>query len=54
MYIKLTDYTGTLQDGDALLMSHDEFVSGGKNITGVPVSVTPDGSEPVETEMEEL
>ena len=31
-------------------MSHDEFVSGGKDIIGVPVCITPDGNEPVEQE----
>ena len=54
MYIKLIDYTGSLQDGEVLLMSHDEFVNGGKNIEGVPVTVTPDGNEPVEIEENEI
>ena len=29
-----------------ILMSADEFVKGGKNIRGVPVCITPDGTEP--------
>ena len=33
-----------------LLMSHDEFVSGGKGIEGVPTAVTPDGEAPMEME----
>lgn len=47
MYIKYSNFTGTLAEGDVLLMSHDEFVNGGKDITGIPVCVTPDGEEPV-------
>ena len=30
MYIKLKDFTGKLNKEDVLLMSHDEFVEGGK------------------------
>ena len=51
MYIKLSDFTGVLEEGDTLLMSHEEFLAGGKSITGVPVTITPDGSEPVEIDM---
>ncbi len=29
-----------------VLLSHDEFVKGGKDIYGVPVTITPDGSVP--------
>ena len=52
MYIKLKDFNGTLTQGDILLMSRDEFLNGGKDITGVPVAITPDGNEPVEYEGE--
>ena len=48
MYIKCKDYKGQLNEGEILLMSHDEFVQGGKDITGVPTAVTPDGEEPKE------
>lgn len=49
MYIKFIDYNGqVLEEGDSVLMSHDEFVNGGKNLKGVPLTITPDGSEPVE------
>ena len=50
-YIKYSEFTGTLQDDEILLMSHDEFQAGGKEIKGIPVCITPDGSEPVETEI---
>ena len=50
MYIKYKDYTGEINEGDMLLMSHDEFVSGGKGIEGVPIAVTPDGEAPMEME----
>jgi hypothetical protein len=46
MYIKYADCRGELNAGDMVLMSHDEFVSGGKDLYGVPVCITPDGSEP--------
>ena len=52
MYIKFTDYNGQLTDGDILLMSHDDFVNGGKLIMGVPICVTPDGDEPKEVDDE--
>ena len=50
MYIKYADYTGKLAKGDIVLMSAVEFANGGKNLTGVPVAITPDGKEPVEVE----
>ena len=50
MYIKYKDYTGEINEGDMLLMSHDEFVSGGKGIEGVPTAVTPDGEAPKDME----
>ena len=52
MYIKLKDYNGTLKDGYILLMSHNEFVNGGKDILGVPICVTPNGEEPKEVEID--
>jgi len=48
VYIKYNDYNGQLQDGDMVLMSHYEFVNGGKEVIGVPVCITPDGNEPKE------
>lgn len=34
-------------DDNEVLMSHWEFIEGGKNVKGVPVTITPDGKEPV-------
>jgi len=48
MYIKYVDFKGSLNEDETLLMSHDEFVNGGKMIEGVPVAVTPYGEEPIE------
>lgn len=48
MYIKYGNYKGNLQAGDTVLMSAVEFAAGGKNLTGVPVTITPDGKEPAE------
>jgi len=53
MYIKYKDYKGKLADGDIVLMSHQEFVDGGKSLKGMPITVTPEGKEPPETESEE-
>jgi len=51
LYIKYADYGGqALADNDSVLMSLEEYRNGGKNLTGVPVTVTPDGNEPPETE----
>lgn len=36
-----------LAKGEEVLMSHAEFVGGMKNIKGVPVTITPDGKQPV-------
>ena len=49
MYIKYADYTGKLAKGDIVLMSAVEWVNSGKLLKGVPVTITPDGKEPVET-----
>ena len=47
-YIKLTDYHGqALAVDEQVLMSHDEFDAGGKDLRGVPLAITPDGNEPV-------
>ena len=47
MYIKLKDYNGQeLEKGDSVLMSRDEWLDVGKNIKGIPLTITPDGSEP--------
>ena len=60
MYIKYNNYkAGTpVNDGDSILMSLQDFLDGGKNITHVPITITPDGSPPDETpeaeEMEEI
>lgn len=48
MYIKYAEYNGNLKDGDIVLMSHLEFVNGGKELINIPVCVTPDGEEPKE------
>ena len=49
MYIKFKDYKGQeLDKEDSILMSHDEFVNGGNTLRGVPLTITKDGSEPVD------
>ena len=52
MYIKYKDIKDKTIDEikaevgeNTLLMSGDEFNSGGKEIEGVPIAVTPDGEE---------
>ena len=56
MYIKYADYKGKLSKGDMVLMSAAEFANDGNKLTGVPVTITPDGKEPIEppAEPEEL
>ena len=54
MYVKYADFTGTLNEGDVLLMSAAEFAGGGKSVKNIPVTITPDGSEPIEIAEEEL
>lgn len=49
MYIKYADHTGKLAKGDIVLMSAVEWANSGKLLNGVPVTITPDGKEPVET-----
>ena len=50
MYIKYADYTQgeKVNEGDSVLMSLKEFINGGKDLEGVAITVTPDGSLPVE------
>jgi len=49
MYIQYKEYNGQeLSEGQSILMSNEEFVAGGKDLKGVPLTVTQDGSEPVE------
>lgn len=54
MYVKYKDFTGSINTGDVLLMSAAEFAGGGKNVKNIPVTITPDGSEPVENPEEEM
>ena len=55
MYIKYADYQPGMQlgDDDSVLMSLQEFLSGGKDLEDVPVTITPDGNPPTDTEDEE-
>ena len=45
-----------LAKGEEVLMSVTEFINGMKNIMGVPVTITPDGKQPIfpDIESEEL
>lgn len=45
-----------LAKGEEVLMSVTEFINGMKNIMGVPVTITPDGKQPIfpSIEAEEL
>ncbi len=52
MFIRYKDYKGKLAKGDVVLMSADEFANGGMDLKGVPVAITPDGSEPKVAEEE--
>ena len=55
MYIKYADYQPDMQlgDDDSVLMSLQEFLDGGKDLEDVPVTITPDGNPPTDTEYEE-
>ena len=55
MYIKYADYQPDMQlgDDDSVLMSLQEFLSGGKDLEDVPVTITPDGEPPTEETEEE-
>ena len=50
MYIKYADYQHDMQlgDDDSVLMSLQEFLSGGKDLEDVPVTITPDGNPPTD------
>ena len=49
MYILCSEYKGQkLSKDDSVLMSAEEFAGKGKDLKNVPVTVTPDGKEPVE------
>ena len=50
MYIKYTNYKPGMQlgDDDSVLMSLQEFLSGGKDLEDVPITITPDGEPPAE------
>jgi len=48
MYIKYADYKGKLAKGDIILMSATQFANGGDKLTGIPVTITPDGLPPIE------
>lgn len=55
MYIRYTNYKTGMQlgDDDSVLMSLQEFLSGGKDLEDVPVTITPDGEPPAEETEEE-
>lgn len=55
MYIKYADYQPDMQlgDDDSVLMSLQEFLAGGKDLEDVPVTITPDGNPPTDTDDEE-
>lgn len=55
MYIKYAEYQSGMQLGenDSVLMSLQEFLSGGKDLENVPVTITPDGEPPAEETEEE-
>jgi len=52
MYIKYIDNNTDYRLGkdDSVLMSRDEFMAGGKDLKNIAITVTPDGSEPIESE----
>jgi len=54
IYRQYADFQGDLAGADMVLMSAAEFNAGGKNLIGVPIAVTPDGSEPQEPEEGEM
>ena len=55
MYIKYADYQPDMQlgDDDSVLMSLQELLAGGKDLEDVPVTITPGGNPPTDTEDEE-
>lgn len=56
MYIKYADYQPDMQlgDDDSVLMSLQEFLSGGKDLEDVPVTITPDGNPPADTDEDDV
>lgn len=56
MYIKYADYQPDMQlgDDDSVLMSLQEFLSGGKDLEDVPVTITPDGNPPTDTDTDDV
>ena len=55
MYIRYTNYKTGMQLGenDSVLMSLQEFLDGGKDLEDVPVTITPDGNPPIDTDTDE-
>ncbi len=53
MYIKYKDFNGSLNEDELLLMSLEDFESGGKDLLNVAITVTPNGEEPPEVEFSE-
>ena len=53
MYITYNNFTGTLQDGEVLLLSLEEMIAHKEEIKGLPICVTKDGSEPKELNVEQ-
>ena len=54
-YVKLVEYTGTLNEDEVLLLSAKEYLEKYTNsdlLNGIPVAITPDGEEPKEIEQE--
>lgn len=56
MYIKYADYQPDMQlgDDDSVLMSLQEFLSGGKDLEDVPVTITPDGNPPTDIDNDDV
>ena len=48
MFVNYRDFTGKLAKGDTVLMSAYEYANGGSKLTGIPVTITLDGKEPIE------
>ena len=54
-YVKLVEYSGTLNKDEVLLLSASEYLEKYKHsdlLNGIPVAITPDGEEPKEIEQE--
>lgn len=46
MYIKFKDFTGSVNEGEVLLLSLEEMKANKEAIKGIPVCVTLTGTEP--------